>query len=283
MKYIRLIALFSLLAALLTGCGTGETAQTPGDTIIATTYPMYYLTQRLTEGMDGIQADVLVQESVSCIHDYTLTTTQMRKLEQASMIVMNGSGLEHFMESALESVSAEKIVDTSRDLLSEDSHTWLLVGKYAHQSLILAEALKQKYPEYYKQISYNYDTLQKELILLSEELTQTLSALSCRELITFHDGFSSFAEGLDLTVAAAIEEEEGSEASAQQIKEICDLIVKKNIPAIFVEKNGSTNAAEVIAAETGVKIFTLNTMMDGETDYFSAMRENVQAVKEALS
>ena len=283
MKYIRLIALFSLLAALLTGCGTGETAQTQGDTIIATTYPMYYLTQRLTEGVDGVQADVLVQESVSCIHDYTLTTTQMRKLEQAAMIVMNGSGLEHFMESALESVPDEKIVDTGAALRSDDAHTWLSVEKYTLQAQTLSNALEARYPQQAEKLRENYTALEQELSALQSELEAQLSGLSCRELVTFHDGFSSFAESLELTIAAAIEEEEGAEASAQQIQEICTLIETKHIPGIFVEKNGSTNAAKIISGETGVKTCTLNTMMDGETDYFSAMRENVQAVKEALS
>lgn len=42
----------------------------------------------------------------------------------------------------------------------------------------------------------------------------SLESLSCRELITFHDGFSYFADAFDLTILRAMEEEAGSEASA---------------------------------------------------------------------
>ena len=61
------------------------------------------------------------------------------------------------------------------------------------------------------------------------------------------------------------------------------LIEARSIPSIFVEANGSTNAAEIISRETGVKVYTLTTIMDGKADYFTAMRQNVEAVKEALS
>lgn len=281
MKYFRFSVMLVLLLAMIAGCGNAAT-ETQGDSVLATTYPMYYLADRLLEGVEDVNVEVLVQEPVSCVHDYTLTTTQMIRIEQADLIIMNGSGFEHFMESALESVPEERLVDTSRDLHAEDPHTWLSVEQYVYQSRQLSEALKKQYPEHTDQIDRNHAVLQDELTALQDELTETLSRLSCRELITFHDGFGAFAEGLDLTIAAAIEEEEGAEASAQQIKDICSLLAEKHIPAIFVEKNGSTNAADIIAGETGVKIYTLNTMIDGQSDYFTAMRENAAIIKEAL-
>lgn len=147
----------------------------------------------------------------------------------------------------------------------------------------MCEALKNRDSSMEKLLDDNLAGLLSELDALQQELQAELSDLSCRELITFHDGFSCFAEAFDLKVVASIEEEEGAEASAKEIQEICDLIGAHQIPAIFVEKNGATNAAGIIARETGVGMYTLNTMMDGQTDYMTAMRENVQAVREALS
>ena len=281
MKKLSCLMAVLLIFTMLTGCGAP--AAEDGDTVLATTYPMYYLSQRLLGGVDGVTVEVLVQEPVSCVHDYTLTTTQMVMIEKADLVVMNGADLEHFMESAMESVSEEKIVDCSSVLGTEDPHYWLNPAMYEAAMETLFEALNTRYPQHHKILSYNSQLLGQELTALQTELRESLAGLSCRELITFHDGFSSFATGLDLTVAAAIEEEEGSEASAKQIKEICDLMAEKNIPAVFVEKNGPTNAADIISAETGAQVFVLNTMMDGQTDYFTAMRENVAAVKEALS
>lgn len=280
MKLSRILMAMVLILTLLTGCGNGSGPAAQGDTVLATTYPMYYLTSRLLEGAEDMTAELMISDSVSCLHDYTLTTAQMKKIQQADMIVMNGGGLEDFMASALESIPAEQIIVAQE---TEEPHYWLNPQQYQAAGVAISEALIQRYPEAHQVLSDNLRTLTAELEALQAELQSTLSGITSRELITFHDGFAQFADAFDLTILAAIEEEEGAEASAGELKEICDLIETHHIPAIFVEKNGSTNAADIITRETGVKVFTLNTMMDGQTDYFTAMRENVQAVKEALS
>jgi ABC-type Zn uptake system ZnuABC Zn-binding protein ZnuA len=99
--------------------------------------------------------------------------------------------------------------------------------------------------------------------------------------VTFHDGFAYFAKAFDLTIAAAIEEEAGSEASAADLKGIVALVEKDKIPAVFTETNGSTAAASVIESETGVPGYTLDMCL-GETDYLTAMKNNIDTIGEAL-
>ena len=108
----------------------------------------------------------------------------------------------------------------------------------------------------------------------------TLQSVSCRELITFHDGFGYLASAFDLNILAAIEEESGSEASAQALIEIIDLVNTHDLPAVFTEKNGSDAAASVIQAETGVPHYALDMGLNG--DYFSVMTANIDTLKEAL-
>ena len=281
MKLSRVLMAAALIVTLLAGCGSGGEPADSGDTVLATTYPMYYLTSRLLEGAEQISVELMISDSVSCLHDYTLTTAQMKKIDRADVIVMNGGGLEDFMAAALEGVPGERIIVAEE--AADDPHGWLNPQRYQAACVTVSNALIRQYPEANQVLTDNLRVLTAELEGLQAELEGELSGLQSRELITFHDGFAPFAEAFDLTILAAIEEEEGAEASAGELKEICDLIEKHRLPAIFVEKNGSTNAAEIISRETGAQVFTLNTMMDGQTDYFTAMRENVQAVKEALS
>ena len=110
---------------------------------------------------------------------------------------------------------------------------------------------------------------------------QTLAELSCRELITFHDGFSYFAESFGLTILKAVEEESGSEASAGELIELIDLVESHGLPAIFTERSGSDAAASILAAETGVKVYSLDMAMSGDS-YFTAMYHNIDTIKEAL-
>ena len=101
--------------------------------------------------------------------------------------------------------------------------------------------------------------------------------------MTFHDGFSYFADAYGLTILAAIEEEEGAEPSAAELKEIVELTESHHIPMIFTEKNGAANAAEIVAQETGVKTGVLDLgMSGGEGSYSAVMDANLDALKAGL-
>ena len=89
-----------------------------------------------------------------------------------------------------------------------------------------------------------------------------------------------------LTLLKSVEEEEGSTASAAEIKEIAALVREYDIPAIFTEKNGSDAAARAIARETGAEIYQLDMIMSGEGSgiqpYLDAMKHNTDTILEAL-
>ena len=84
----------------------------------------------------------------------------------------------------------------------------------------------------------------------------------------------------------AIEEEEGAEASAAEIKEIVGLIGEYDIPAIFTEKNGSDATAQAISRETGCGVAQLDLVMSGDGSgiqpYVDAMNQNIDTILEAL-
>ena len=123
--------------------------------------------------------------------------------------------------------------------------------------------------------------MHNELDKLQQYGNNELRDLSCRDLITFHDGFAYFAESFDLTILEAIEEESGSEASAAEIIHLVDLVQKHLLPAVFIEKSGSDACAGILVAETDVKLYTLDMAMAGNS-YFDAMYHNIDTIKEAL-
>ena len=120
-----------------------------------------------------------------------------------------------------------------------------------------------------------------KLMALLNYGTEQLSQLQSRELITFHDGFTYFAKSFQLEILAAVEEEAGSETSANQLIQLIELVKTHQIPAVFTEANGSDASAQVICRETGAKLFTLDMAMAGD-DYFSAMYHNIDTIREAL-
>ena len=163
----------------------------------------------------------------------------------------------------------------------DDPHIWLSPENAKVMAGNICVGLSQRYPEYADTFSANLDGLLEDLDALQSYGESSLSGLKCRELVTFHDGFSYFAQAFDLTILEAVEEESGSEASAQELKHLIGVVRENDLPAIFTERNGSTSAAGVISRETGVTVYSLDMAMAGDS-YFDAMYRNIDTIKEAL-
>lgn len=294
MKCLTKLISLLLICTLLAGCGAGgEQAQ-----IAATTLPVYSFTSQLCQGTD-LTVTRLVTESVSCLHDYSLSVSQMRSIEGAEMVVLSGAGLEDFMSDALE--SADVVVDSSRDVPllegdhhheeadpdhdshdhEHDPHTWLDPANAQLMAHAICDQLTQQYPQYAETFAANMAALDEKFAALEAYADENLKDLSCREIITFHDGFSYLAKAYDLEILRSIEEESGSEASADELFEIIELVNEHHLKAIFTEANGSTSAASIISSETGVPVYTLDMCMAGD-DYFESMYRNIDTLKEAL-
>ena len=290
----RLVSLILILATLLplVGCQQVEAVQ-----IAATTLPVYDFTSALCKNTD-LKVVQLITEEVSCLHDYTLQVSQTKILEQAELVVVSGAGLETFLPD----IDDGKMIDASVGITlhdpdsgnnhthekddhdhhhNEDPHIWLSVQNAMVMCSNIFDGLVRQYPSHKETIERNYANLHSKLTDLNEYAKSQLSQITHKELITFHDGFHYLAKSLDLSIIHAIEEESGSEASANELKELIMLVREHKLPAIFIERSGSTSAADVIARETNVPIYTLDMAMSGNS-YFDAMYHNIDTLKEAL-
>ena len=282
-----------LLILVLCGCSPdGEPAQ-----VAATTLPVFEFTSALCEGT-GITVTRLVTEEVSCLHDYSLNVRQVRSAEAAKLIVISGAGLEAFLDDLL--LNAE-IADASAGIElicpkeghqhaehdheghshDQDPHIWLSPANAMIMSENICSELCAKYPEHEDTFHANLEALLKRIEAVKLYGEETLASLSCREIITFHDGFSYFADAFGLTILEAVEEESGSEASAKELIHLIEEVEHHQLPAIFTEKSGSVSAASIIARETGCEIYTLDMAMAGAS-WFDAMYHNIDTIKEAL-
>jgi len=286
-----------LVLCLLCGCAA---QQTPAQ-VAATTLPVYEFTARLCQGTP-ITVTRLVTEQVSCLHDYSLNVRQVRAAEAAELIVISGAGLEDFLEDVL---SGGRILDASQGIAllegeehdhedadahghgheghhhEKDPHIWLSPANAMTMAGNICQGLCEHYPQYADTFRGNLAGLLADLEGLQDEIHKTLRDLSCRELITFHDGFAYLAQACGLTIVDAIEEESGREASAKELIRVIREVEEHHLPAIFTEKSGSTAAAEIISRETGAKCLSLDMAMAGDS-YFDAMYHNIDTLKEAL-
>lgn len=162
-----------------------------------------------------------------------------------------------------------------------DPHIWLSPANARIMAENICRGLSAQYPEHTDTFERNLEDLVIRLQELQAYGEAELTELACRELITFHDGFGYLADAFDLEILEAIEEESGSEASAQELIGLIEEVEHRNLPAVFTEINGSASAAGVICAETGTASYFLDMAMSGE-DYFESMYHNIDTLKEAL-
>lgn len=286
---LKKLLFICLLLALLAGCAAPRTT-TP---IAATTGPVAQFAAAITDGTD-LTVTQLISDSVSCLHDYSLSVRQMEVLTSSDVVLLSGAGLEDFMADAL--AAAQDTVDCSQGISlleadghdheesghdhDHDPHIWLSPEHAMTMAENIFDALSARYPDYEDTFRANLVTLLARLAWLQDYGETQLADLQCRELVTFHDGFGYLAQAFDLEIAAAIEEESGAEASAADLIDIIGLLNDRQIPAVFTERNGSTAAASIIEAETGIPAYPLDMAMN--TDYFEAMEQNIDTLKEAL-
>ena len=262
--------------------------------IAATTLPVWDFTSRLCQGTP-LAVTRLVTEQVSCLHDYSLNVRQVKAAEAAQVVVISGAGLEDFLDvptidasqgiSLLHSDEAHEEEEHHHEEdghhHEEDPHIWLSPENAQVMAQNICDGLSRQYPDYEDTFRANLEDLLTQLEALQSYGEEQLSGLQCRELIPFHDGFSYFAQAFHLTILESVEEESGSEASAKDLIHLTELVRDHNLPAIFTEVSGSDSAAQVIARETGCKVYALDMAMSGSS-YFEAMYHNIDTIREAL-
>jgi len=291
----RFFAFFCLLSLLLSGCGR----EAPPAQVAATTLPVYEFTSILCQNTP-ITVTRLVTEEISCLHDYSLNVRQVKAAEAAELIVISGAGLEEFMHDLLRDTCTidasqgisllcpEKAHDHEHESHGheghhheEDPHIWLSPENAMIMAENICRGLILAYPQYQSLFEENLSALHIRLEELHRYGQENLSSLSCRELITFHDGFAYLAESYDLHILEAVEEESGSEASARELIRLIEEVRHHDLPAVFTERSGSVSAAGIISRETDAGVYTLDMAMAGDS-YFDAMYHNIDTLKEAL-
>ena len=119
----KIFVLLLTLAVLLAGCGKNiDTIEENGKLRVVTSfYPIYLLAQAVTEGAEHMELVNMAQPQTGCLHDYEMTISDMKLLEGADVLIVNGGGMESFLEQALERYPDLIIVDTSAGIeLMED-------------------------------------------------------------------------------------------------------------------------------------------------------------------
>ena len=282
---ITIIILFCIIGFIVWKNLNKTNNQDDGTTKIVTSfYPMYILAENITEGASNVELENMANVNVGCLHDYTLTTEDMKKVENADIFITNGLGMENFIDTIINSNEGMYILDSSngiQNLISHEdetnAHIWTSIDNYIIQVRNIAEGLKENDPNNAGIYEKNANEYIQELENLKENYLQELEDLQGKKAICLNEAFEYLGQELGMELITVQTDHEESTMSAEMLRSIIDEVKQQNIEIILIDKNDNKANAETIANETGAKILELNSGLTGSMEknaYIEAMREN---------
>lgn len=311
-KTICLYIAIMLIMLVLAGCSK-ETVNTSKFNIVTSFYPMYVATVNIVDGVEDVELRNLTASTTGCLHDYQLTTANMITLSTADVLVINGEGMEGFIDKAISTYEELDIVDASEGILDhheeeyheeekhqeesshvhehshehgENAHIWVNISMHIKQVENIRDELVKLDRKNAEKYIENANIYISKLEQLKENMHDALGNIENNKIVTFHEAFEYFAEEFDLEIVSVIEREPGTYPSAGEVADIIDLVRNKEVKAIFVEPQYSRSAANTIARETEIPVYELDPIVTGELNkdsYINLMNKNLMVLKEALT
>ena len=314
-KISKMFILLLSTSLLFIGCKNNTTTNnniTENDdtvNIVTSFYPLYISTLNIVKDIPNVELVNMTKPQTGCLHDYELTPQDLKTLEKADILVVNGAGMESFLDDIISQYPDLKIVNATEglDLLEEadvdhdhdkdadvdhdyeyNPHIWVSVSGNIEEVKNITSQLSTFDPENSVSYEANSNEYISKLEDLSSEMHNELDNLPNKNIITFHEAFPYFAQEFGLNIADVIQIEPDSEPSAKDVEKVIDTVKSKHITALFTEPQYSSKIANTIATETGAKVYILDPIVTGDANedaydnYINKMKENLSTLKEAL-
>ena len=270
--------------------------------VIASFYPLYEFTKQV--GQDNVKISLLVPPGVEP-HNWEPTITDLQKMYESNLIVINGLGFENWIVNFNAVNSKVSVVDTSYSItpirvnlennleiltdeskeFTTDPHIWLNPITIKIQVQNIANALIELDPENENSYQKNADSYKLELDILDKKIRDELSKCNKKDFFAFHNAFSYFAREYGLNQHTVLKSMDPLEdPSPKDIKEVIDLAKTLETKVIFTEEFVNPKVAQVIADETGSKLLVLSPLEFGDENrtYLERIEQNLSNLKEAL-
>ena len=277
----------AVLLAVLLLCPLAAQAET----VVTSFYPVWIITLNLTEGIEELNVVNLTESVGGCLHDYSLQPSDKVALSGADALLINGAGMESFLDVVLRDLPDLPVVDASQGiaLLETDeedefnSHIWLDPQNVVRMASNLAEGLIGRFPACEEKLRANLAAYQERIEALRDAMRQTLGEASLLDVVVFHEALPYFARACDLPVLATVCKEPEEDLSASQLVRILELIRTCDPLPVILKSTETDRASEVLASETGAPVCELDTLVSGPADppldyYESVMLRNLDAV-----
>ncbi len=281
--------------------------------VVTSFYPMYIAAMNVVGDTEGVTLKNLSEPQTGCLHDFQLTPADMKLLSTADVFVINGGGVESFMEEIAEQYPDLVIIEACDEieLLCEtkthghehdtesgheereddhnhdiNAHAWMSVELYRKQVENIANGLAAKAPEYAEKFLTNASIYDGKLEVLQSEQEELLALTQGEEVIMFHCAYDYVAEDLQMEVAFCMDLDEERQVSAGEVTEVLEVVEHHGVKYIFAEELYGAAMCEMVQKEADVEVIYLDPLNRGEYDtdsYINGMRMNFELIKNAFA
>ncbi|WP_243519003.1 MULTISPECIES: metal ABC transporter solute-binding protein, Zn/Mn family [unclassified Candidatus Cardinium] len=221
-----------------------------------------------TTGMLGDAVKNIVKDDVRVVslmgpgidpHTYQTTQKDVQQLIHAHIIFYNGLDLEGKMTQLLKKIAKQKKVYAVSDALHTtkllcdgtigiDPHIWFDVSLWQEVVGFISQKLQVIRPESAAYYQANTAAYLKTLEELHQSVMNQIQSIpkQQRVLITAHDAFGYFGKAYDIEVVGLQGISTVAECGLNDIKRIVELIVERNIKAVFFETSVSDKSMRAV-------------------------------------
>lgn len=301
-KAVQRLGAVLALALFGTGCAPKE----PESAAVLTTILPWYCVAASVAGED-VEVANLLPANVGP-HDYQLKPGDLRKIQAADLIVLNGLGLDDWLSRAIEPSSGASVETISEALDLElienaesaeprdhshhghshgdwNPHIWMDPEALIQAADRMVEWLARIEPSKKAAFRKRADAFIDELKKLDGEMAEPIQKLADRRILTYHDALPYFARRYGLEIAGVIEEVPDVAPSAKHMSELYELVREERVKAVFIEPQFPGKFARRMSEDLGVKVAEFDPLETGEyrpDAYARGMRKNLQALLDAL-
>ena len=235
-------------------------------------------------------------------HVYQPKPADAKELGAAKLILVNGLGLEGWIDRLIKASGAKApVIVTTKGIspqqmreegrIEEDPHAWQSVANAKIYVANIRDALIAADPGGASVYRANADNYLGKLDALEKEVAAAIAKIppGRRQIITTHDAFGYFGTAYGFRFIAPQGVSTETEASARDVARIIRQIKAQKVPAVFLENVTDPKLVRNIATESGAKIGgTLYSDALSPPDgpagsYIEMMRNNIRELAAALA
>jgi ABC-type Zn uptake system ZnuABC Zn-binding protein ZnuA len=291
----RALPVVAVLVVLTGGCRRQAGTPHPPEArrvVLCSVFPVWLIARNVAAGRAAMAVELLLPAGLGCPHEYLVAPQDVRRIERADILVVNGLGLDDFAQSQFRKAHPDRpVIVATRGLTpgsaEPNAHLFASPRLAAAMARRIAADLGAADPPGKDAYDRNAEAFARRATQVSDELRRAVADLPNKRIITQHDVFDLFARDLGLEIAGVINAHAGHDPSAAEVSRLVRLARTANVGAVMTEPQYPPRLGQTIAREAGIGAGSLDPVASGPDDapldyYERTMRGNVAALRKAL-